>query len=236
MSKTPWTPWHQVVKLREDVRTGELSLAIFAADLYHVLMGKAKPVYQDPKEFFALTYPTHALRELAKDVVTRLAGKNDKAVRQLALPYGGGKTHTLITLYHLVRDPDNLPDVASVKEFEATLGFKPPKARVAALPFDKLDVEKGMEVKGPDGNTRWLKQPWSVLAYQLAGAEGLKALHSEGKDKERETPPAEPLIEAVLRMPIAQSEAVLILIDEVLMYAREKGGTDLTARNRLVDF
>src|SRR6266513_4590204 len=236
MAKNPWTPWHQVVKLREDVRSGELSLAIFAADLYHVIMGRAKPVYQDPREFFALTYPTHALRGLAKDVVTRLAGQNDKAVRQLALPYGGGKTHTLITLYHLVQDPKHLPDVASVLEFEATFGFKPPKARVAALAFDKLDVEKGMEVKGPDGKTRWLRQPWSILAYQLAGAEGLKSLHADGKEEERETPPAEPLLEAVLRIPAQHGEAVLILIDEVLMYAREKVATDLTARSRLVDF
>ena len=236
MAKYQWTPWHQVVKLREDVRSGELSLAIFAADLYHVMMGRAKPVYQDPREFFTLTYPTHALRELAKDVVTRLAGKNEKAVRQLALPYGGGKTHTLITLYHLVRDPNNLPDVASVREFEATFGFKPPKASVAALPFDKLDVEKGMEVKGPDGTLRWLRQPWSVLAYQLAGVEGIKALQADGKDEERDTPPAEPLLETVLRMPGRDGHAVLILIDEVLMYAREKGATDLTARSRLVDF
>lgn len=236
MAKNQWSPWHQVVKLREDVRSGELSLAIFAADLYHVIMGRAKPVYQDPREFFALTYPTHALRGLAKDVVTRLAGQNDKAVRQLALPYGGGKTHTLITLYHLVQNPEHLPDVASVREFEATFGFKPPKARVAALAFDKLDVEKGMEAKGPDGRTRWLRQPWSVLAYQLAGAEGLKLLHADNKEEEREIPPAEPLLEAVLRIPIQRGEAVLILIDEVLMYAREKGATDLTARSRLVDF
>jgi hypothetical protein len=236
MAKTPWTPWHQVVKLREDVRSGELALATFAADLYHVIMGRAKPVYQDPREFFALTYPTRALRDLANDVVTRLAGKNDKAVRQLALPYGGGKTHTLITLYHLVNDPKHLPDVAAVKEFEATFGFKPPKARIAALPFDKLDVEKGMEVTGPNGKTRWLKQPWSVLAYQLAGDDGVTTLHADGKNEERDTPPAEPIIEAVLRTAMKSGDAVLILIDEVLMYAREKGATDLNARSRFVDF
>ena len=55
-------------------------------------MGKARPVYQNPYDFFALTYPTYNLRELAKDVVLRLAGKNDKAIRQLELTYGGGKT------------------------------------------------------------------------------------------------------------------------------------------------
>ena len=74
MSQLAWKLWHQVVKLREDVRTGELSLSIFAADLYDVVMGTARPVYQDPREFFALTYPTFNLRELAKEVAQRLAG------------------------------------------------------------------------------------------------------------------------------------------------------------------
>src|SRR5438093_4401586 len=106
MAKLAWTPWHKVVQLREDLKSGELSLAVFAADLYDVVMGTARPVYQDPREFFALTYPTFNLRELARDVVLRLLGQNDKAIRQLELTYGGGKTHTLITLLHLVRDPD----------------------------------------------------------------------------------------------------------------------------------
>ena len=96
MSQITWKPWHQVVQLRDDLKSGELSLAIFAADLYDVIMGKAKPIYQDPAEFFALTYPTFALRELAKDVILRLAGQSEKAIRQLELTYGGGKTHTLI--------------------------------------------------------------------------------------------------------------------------------------------
>jgi len=105
MTKQVWTPWHQVARLREDLKTGELSLAMFAADLYDVVMGRGRSVYRDPQEFFALTYPTFNLRELAKDVAIRLAGRSDKAIRQLALTYGGGKTHTLITLFHLVNAP-----------------------------------------------------------------------------------------------------------------------------------
>ena len=46
MSKLPWKPWHQVVQLRPDVRSGELTLSQFAADLYDVIMGKAKPIYR----------------------------------------------------------------------------------------------------------------------------------------------------------------------------------------------
>jgi hypothetical protein len=64
MSQRPWKAWHEVVRIRDDLRTGELSLAVFAADIHDVVMGTAKRVYQDPAEFFALTYPTFNLREL----------------------------------------------------------------------------------------------------------------------------------------------------------------------------
>src|SRR5215470_4207512 len=198
MAKLAWSPWHKVVRLREDVQSGELSLAIFAADLYDVVMGKARSVYQDPQEFFALTYPTFNLRELARDVVTRLAGKNDKAVRQLELTYGGGKTHTLITLYHLAHQPQGLPNLPTVQEFTQHIGTTAPRARIAVLAFDKLDAEKGMEIAGPDGTRRWLKHPWSVLAYQLAGSDGLRLLHAEGEDAERESAPAENLLVELL--------------------------------------
>ena len=67
MSNLPWTPWHKALRLRDAVRSGELSLAIFAADLYDVIMGKARPVHQDPVEFFSLTDPTFNLRELANE-------------------------------------------------------------------------------------------------------------------------------------------------------------------------
>src|SRR3989304_5091949 len=131
MNTLPWTPWHKVVALRDDLRTGELSLAVFAADLYDVQMQKGRrPIYEDPAQFFALTYPTYNLRELAKDVVLRLAGRNEKAVRQLELTYGGGKTHTLITLLHLVRDPATLPNLPAVQEFKSHIGIALPKARV----------------------------------------------------------------------------------------------------------
>src|SRR5271165_233399 len=171
-SKLPWKPWHEVVQLRQDVRTGELSLSQFAADLYDVVMDRGTKVYRTPAEFFALTFPTYTLRELAKDVVLRLAGKNDKAVRQLELTYGGGKTHTLITLFHLTNNPQNLPDLPSVQEFTQHIGITPSRARIAVLAFDKLDAEKGMEITSPTGEKRWLKHPWSVLAYQIAGSDG----------------------------------------------------------------
>ncbi len=231
-----WTPWHQVVRLREELRQGDLSLALFAADLYEVVMGRARRVYGDPREFFALTYPTHNLRELARQVALRLAGRSDKAVRQLELTYGGGKTHALITLFHLVNAPDALPDLPAVREFVNHIGFLPRRARVAAVCFDKLDVEKGMEVRDPKGHIRRLLHPWSVLAYAIAGDDGLCLLHAGDQAEERESAPAETLLRELLALPEREGLATLVLLDEVLMYAREKVALDPTWRGRLTTF
>jgi hypothetical protein len=237
MTQLPWKAWHQVVHLREDLRAGELPLHLFAADLYEVLMRRGeRPVYEEPQQFFALTYPTYNLRQLVREVMLRLAGRNDKAVRQLELTYGGGKTHTLITLLHLVRDPENLPELPAVAEFTQEIGMKPPCCRIAGLCFDKLDVEKGMEVKAPDGKVRTLKEPWSVLAFQLAGDAGLSLLHAEDRAEERNSAPAENLLVELLKKPGEDGLGTLVLIDEVLMYAREKVGHDQRRLNSLVNF
>ena len=233
----PWKPWHKVVSVRDDLKSGDLPLHMFAADLYEVLMQSGKrPVYEEPGHFFALTFPTYNLRQLVRDVALRVAGKNDKAVRQLELTYGGGKTHTLIALRHLMNDPTHLPDLPSVAEFREAIGQEPPKARVVGLCFDKLDVEKGMEVHDPQGIKRTLRQPWSVLAYQIAGDEGLRVLHAEDKAEERETAPAENLLTELLEIPLKEGLGVLVLIDEVLMYVRGKVGSDSKWRDRMIDF
>ena len=235
--KRMWTPWHEVVSLRDDLKSGELSLAVFAADLYDVVLQRGqRTVYEDPAEFFALTFPTLNLRDLVRDVAQRLAGHSDKAYRSLSVTYGGGKTHTLITLWHLVQDLSTLPGLQTVDEFEAHIGGSMPRARVAALCFDKIDLELGVETPAPDGSRRMLKHPWSILAYQLAGPEGLRMIHAEGKDGERDTPPAEPLIVNLLSKPQEEDLATLVLLDEALMYLRAQVETDQAARGRMVAF
>ena len=235
--KSTWKPWHHVVQLRDDLRTGELSLAVFAADLYDVVMQKGKrSVYEDPTEFFTLTYPTYNLRELVKDVSLRLARQSDKAYRTLSVNYGGGKTHTLITLKHLVGDPAALPKLPAIEEFEAHIGQRPPSARCAALCFDKIDLEKGVETLAPDGSVRMLKRPWSILAYQIAGEEGLRQLHAEGKNLERDTPPAEPVLSELLSKPQRDNLATLVLLDEVLMYLHDMVETNPNWQGRLRSF
>jgi hypothetical protein len=67
-----------------------------------------------------------------------------------------------------------------------------------------------------------LKHPWSVIAFQIAGADGLRALRGDGKDEERDTPPRDLPLEKLLELPGKNGFATLILFDEVLMYAGEK--------------
>ena len=234
---TSLKPWHEVVEVREDLRTGELSLSAFAADLYDVVMQKGqRPIYENPAEFFALTYPTYSLRMLVGDVCMRLAGRTDKAYRRLSVDYGGGKTHTLITLRHLVSEPDNLPDLPAVREFRAHFGHSIPRSRVVALCFDKIDLEKGVETLGPDGSVRMLKYPWSILAFQLDGERGLRFIRGSGEDTERDTPPAEPLLVELLSKPQTEGLSTLILLDEVLMYLRGKIESDPSSRGLMMNF
>ena len=147
-----------------------------------------RPIYEKPEEFFALTFPTHNLRNLVREVALRLAGKNDKAIRQLELTYGGGKTHTLITMWHLVHDPDNLPDLPAVREFTETMGQAPPQARVAALCFDKLDVETGCDALTPSARCGGSNSRGACWPIRWRGTRDL-LLHAEGKAEERTRPP-----------------------------------------------
>ncbi len=224
------SPWHQLCTLRDDVRTGRLTLDEFAADLNGVRTGESPAVYREATMFFARTYPTFRMKQLVRDVLLRLAGEGGKPVQQLQVAYGGGKTHTLITLLHLAEGRFPWSDSPSprgergpggegtVHEFVTFAGLaQPPRARVALLPFDKFDVVEGLEVRGPDGHIRRVRTPWGALAYQLAGDVGYTRLKSH--DEEFKVP-AEPLLVDLLRAPQKEGLGALVLVDEAVWYYR----------------
>ena len=223
MSGSTIKPWPQLVRLRQEVRDGALSMEEFAANLYDVVaQTKQRPLYEDPARFFSLTYATPALREIAAAVAERLRGKSAKGIRQMEMTYGGGKTHTMVTLTHLVRDPDVLPALPAVQEFEGSMGGKAPRSRVAAVCFDKIDAEKGCPVSAPDGSKRSFFQPWSIIAWQLAGADGLRVMRADAEDQERDTPPSDLVLEELLKMPVQEGLGVLLLMDEVMMWVSDR--------------
>jgi hypothetical protein len=212
------TPWRQLCTLRDDVRRGTLTLDEFAADLNGVRTGDARLVYREPAMFFDRTYPTFRMKALAGDVLRRLAGGGGKPVLQLQVAYGGGKTHTLITLLHLAERGQALADHKTVGEFLAFAGLtQAPRARVALLPGDQFDVKEGLEVYGPEGKTRRVRTLWGALSYQLAGDVGYARLKSHD---ESSTVPAEPLLVDLLRAPLKEELGALVLVDEAVWYYR----------------
>ena len=79
------------------------------------------------------------------------------------------------------------------------MGGKAPRARVAAVCFDKIDAELGCPAIAPDGSQRSLFQPWSIIAWQLAGADGLRMMRGDGEAAERDTPPSDLVLEKLSR-------------------------------------
>ncbi len=235
--------WHKLCILRDDVLTGRLTLDEFAADLNGVRTGEAPDVYRDAEMFFARTYPTYRMKQLARDVLLRLQGQGGKPVQQLQVAYGGGKTHTLIALLYLAEKGAALasPPLGgieggrqTVQEFTTFAGLSaPPRARVALLPFDKFDVKEGMEVYGPAGNIRRVRSPWGALAYQLGGDAGYARLKAHDEDF---TVPAEPLLVDMLRAPEKDSLGALVLVDEAVWYYRNLVLADRRHLGALKDF
>ena len=226
--------WHKHCILRDDVRQGTLELAEFAADLYAVRTGDAPNVYRVPNLFFDRTYPTHNLKTLARDVLRQLAGHGGDPVITLQVAYGGGKTHSLITLLHLAENGTELQTHPTVQEFMAfsDLGTLP-RTHVAILPFDKFDVKKGLSVVSPDGKRKRVQTPWGALAYQLAGDEGLAIVAEHEADYIN--PAEQPLVE-LLEIPQTEGLSTLILLDEALMYTRAAINDDPKRFGILQDF
>lgn len=97
-------PWREVLQPHEDVATGNFQASEFAADLYKVASGARVQSrdYSDPVEFFSRTYLTEGLSDLISRAVRRLGGDdNASPVINLQTNFGGGKTHSMLALWHL---------------------------------------------------------------------------------------------------------------------------------------
>src|SRR5699024_8992875 len=96
------TPWREVLRPHEDVASGNFHAAEFAADLAMVARGDGDPEYTDPVPFFQRTYLTEGLRDLIVRAVRRLGGDaNASPVINLQTNFGGGKTHSMLAVWHL---------------------------------------------------------------------------------------------------------------------------------------
>ena len=196
-------PWYKIATPRKEVREGRsFNPDEFAIHLEQVIAGTAPEDYRDPKQFFKRTCFTRALREHAGMVLRRLAGEtaNTAPVMTLITQFGGGKTHTLAALYHLVKDGAKSVEYDGVADLIREAGLRSvPEAKVAAFVGNAWDPREGHET------------PWIDIARQLAGDRGVQELGAAAVT----TPPG---TETLIRVFQAAGKPVLLLFDEVLNY------------------
>lgn len=202
----------EVCTPRGDVRQGQIVESDFAADLAQVIRGQAPPAYQDPQQFFAHTHPTRGLRQLLTSVCQRLQGSHEQvgAIFRLDTSYGGGKTHALIALWHILGNPAN---VSHLSEFIDPALLPRQRVQVAAFDGENADPLNGRQL-APGILAR---TPWGEIAWALAGQEGYERVRAS--DQAGIAPGAETLRELFGDRP------TLILLDELAIYLRKQKGT-----------
>ena len=202
-------PWREVVTPHKDVASGRYQQAEFAADLWQVHLGEGTDEYKNPVEFFRRTYLTESLKGMLVGAVQRLAGQGGDPVVQLQTNFGGGKTHSMLALYHLFSGiaPSELTGVDAVMQEAGAK--KLPTARRVVLVGNK--ISPGNPVIKPDGTV--VRTLWGELAYQLGGKKAFKRVQA---DDEKATSPGD-----VLRELFKEYGPCLVLIDEWVAYARQ---------------
>lgn len=181
-------PWREVVTPHPDVASGRYQQAEFAADLWQVYQGEGSDEYKHPTEFFRRTFITEGLRRLLSQAVLRLSGKGGDPVVELQTNFGGGKTHSMLALYHLFSgaSPADLP---GTEELVKAVGIPLPR-NVRRTVFVGTQISPGKPHKKPDGTT--VRTLWGEIAWQLGGKEGYRLVK---EDDERATNPGATMTE-----------------------------------------
>ncbi len=202
-------PWREIVQPHRDVASGRYQQAEFAADLWQVHLGEGTDEYHNPIEFFRRTYLTESLKRLLVGALQRLSGSGGDPVVQLQTNFGGGKTHSMLALYHLVSGatPTELSGIDAVMRDAGATAV--PKAKRVVLVGNK--ISPGNPTVKADGTV--VRTLWGELAWQLGGRLAFERVRL---DDEQATSPGD-----VLRELFNDYGPCLILIDEWVAYARQ---------------
>ncbi len=208
-------PWRLVIEPHTDVAAGRYSLAEFAADLSQVVAGRAGPEYGDAREFFRRTYLTKGLVALVASSVHRLSANGGDPVVQLQTPFGGGKTHSMLAIYHIVGGGIKLSEIPGGEALAEQIGnIDLPDAKRAVLVGTALDPSKPRQLAEVTLHTMW-----GEIAYQIGGLEGYGMV--ENADLNGVNPGSE-----TLRELLEKYGPALIILDEFVAYARNIYGVN----------
>lgn len=207
-------PWREVLAPHDDVATGNFSASEFAADLHMVAIGEGAAEYVDPVEFFRRTFLTEGLRELLDWSVRRIGGDpNARPIINLQTNFGGGKTHSMLALWHLVSGTPVGSFPQEVQDLVADRTLPPSVRRVALVGTHLSPSQSSVKTDGTVVRTLW-----GELAWQLGGASAYAMVAAADASG---TSPGH-----VLRDLIAAHAPCLILIDEWVAYARQLWGRE----------
>ncbi len=219
-SKLP--SWREIIEPHPDVAQGRYLNAEFAADLSQVARGEGAFEYRDPVEFFARTYITEGMKGLLIQALKRFNGQDGEPVLQLKTAFGGGKTHSLLALYHMSRGGVALDKMPNLKAVLVEAGFTSlPKANVAVLVGTAMDPSRSKRPANLPGVT--INTVWGEMAAQLAISAGKPELYDYVKeaDKKGVSPGS-----FALKNLFDACSPCLILMDELVAYAKKIYGID----------
>ena len=203
-------PWREIIVPHPDVLNGTFQQSEFAADLTAVRTGKATPEYGDAKAFYERTFITEGMGRLLIQVAQRLNGKGGEPVIQLQTAFGGGKTHTLLAVYHLASRQCPLGALMGIPALLDQAGLMDvPTAQIAVL--DGAAHAPGQPWKQGKQAIRTL---WGEMAWQLGKAEGF-AMVKEAD--ESGTSPGKEVLSDLL----ARYAPCVVLLDELVVYIRQ---------------
>lgn len=202
-------PWREVVTPHPDVASGRYQQAEFAADLWQVYRGLGSDEYRNPVEFFRRTYLTAGLKDLLVRSILRLTGKGGDPVVELQTNFGGGKTHSMLALYHLLSGTPKEELVGLEPVFTEAKTSLPAGVRRVVLVGNRFSP--GQPERKDDGTT--IRTLWGELAWQLGGKEGFAMVKLAD---ETATNPGDALGKLLRKY-----SPCLILIDEWVAYARQ---------------
>ena len=204
------TPWKDVIKPHSDVATGEFQQAEFAVDLSTVVEGKAPTEYQDPNEFFNRTYLTEGLGQLLTNAATKLSGIGGDPVVELQTNFGGGKTHSMLALYHMAGETpcENLSGLDQLLSKNKLI--VPESVHRAVIVGTSRSPQEVVKISE---NVSY-QTTWGEMAWQLGGIEAYELIKEN--DKSGIAPGS-----SILKQIFEKTSPNLILIDEWVAYLRQ---------------
>lgn len=215
--------WRDVMEPHPDVAEGRYRAAEFAADLAQVAQGEGAYEYRDPVEFFNRTYVTEGMKKLLVQSLERVTGKGGEPVIQLKTSFGGGKTHSMLALYHMLRGKASADIIPALKPIMDEVGITElPKANVAVLVGTAMNPSERKNPPNLPGYT--VNTIWGEMAYQLVTSAGKPDLYGKYiRDADRKgTSPGS----ANLKNLFNECGPCLILMDELVAYAKKLYGAD----------